>query len=125
MSLAVSREFEVLNDNIFKISEHKRKRHRKVLGEESDILSPERRGFIFDNLMLSSSFMPSFFSATGSFTGIKLKRLLFNVRSTKIGFITGLYLQDMRPRVDKSLRGLAFHQPRLAHNRHTCEFDSN
>ena len=79
MSLAVSRESEVLNDNIFKISEHKRKRHRKVLGEESDILSPERRGFIFDNLMLSSSFMPSFFSATGSFTGIKLRRLLFNV----------------------------------------------
>ena len=125
MSLAVSREFEVLNDNIFKISEHKRKLHRKVLGEGSGILSPERSGFIFDILMLSSSLMPSFFSATGSFTGIKLKRLLFNVRSTKIGFITGLYLQDMRPRVDKSLRGLAFHQPRLAHNRHTCEFDFN
>ena len=125
MSLAVSRESEVLNDNIFKISEHKRKRHRKVLGEESDILSPERSGFIFDILMLSSSFMPSFFSAAGSFTRIKLKRLLFNVRSTKIGFKTGLYLQYVLPRVDKSLRGLAFHQPRLAHNRHTCEFDSN
>ena len=124
MSLAVSREFEVLNDNIFKISEHKRKLHRKVLGEGSGILSPERSGFIFDILMLSSSLMPSFFSAAGSFTRIKLKRLLFNVRSTKIGFITSLY-QDMRPRVDKSLRGLAFHQPRLAHNRHTCEFDFN
>ena len=75
MSLVVSREFEVLNDNIFKISEHKGKRHRKVLGEESDISSPERSGFIFDILMLSSSLMPSFFSAAGSFTRIKLKRL--------------------------------------------------
>ena len=125
MSLVVSREFEVLNDNIFKISEHKRKRHRKVLGEGSNISSPKRSGFIFDILMLSSSLMPSFFSAAGSFTRIKLKRLLFNVRSTKIGFITGLYLQGVRPRVDKSLRSLAFHKPRLAHNRHTCEFDSN
>ena len=78
MSLAVSREFEVLNDNIFKISEHKRKRHRKVLGEESDISSPERSGFIFDILMLSSSLMPSFFSAAGSYAGIKLKQFLFN-----------------------------------------------
>ena len=123
MSLVVSREFEVLNDNIFKISEHKRKHHRKVLAEESNILSPERSGFIFDILMLSSSLMPSFFSAAGSFTRIKLK--LINVRSTKMRFITGLYLQDMRPRVDKSLRGLALHQPRLSHNRHTCEIDSN
>ena len=125
MSLAVSRELEVLNNIIFKISEHKRKRHRKVLGEGSNILSPERSGFIFDILMLSSSLMPSFFSAAGSFTSIKLKRLLFTVRSTKIGFKTGLYLQDMRPRVDKSLRGLAFHKPRLSHNRYTCEFDFN
>ena len=79
MSLAVSRELEVLNDNIFKISEHKRKHHRKVLAEESNILSPERSGFIFDILMLSPSLMPSFFSAAGSFTSIKLKQFLFNV----------------------------------------------
>ena len=79
MSLAVSRELEVLNNIIFKISEHKRKRHRKVLAEESNILSPERSGFIFDILMLSSSLMPSFFSAAGSYAGITLKRFLINV----------------------------------------------
>ena len=79
MSLAVSRELEVLNNIIFKISEHKRKRHRKVLAEESNILPPERSGFIFDILMLSPSLMPNFFSDAGSFTRIKLKRLLFNV----------------------------------------------
>ena len=79
MSLAVSRELEVLNNIIFKISEHKRKRHRKVLAEESNILSPERSGFIFDILMLSSSLMPSFFSAAGSYAVIKLKRFLLNV----------------------------------------------
>ena len=33
MSLAVSRELEVLNNIIFKFNEHKRKRHGKVLEE--------------------------------------------------------------------------------------------